>query len=174
MKKICLTMVSSLLIMIAVSLSALAAPAGYKPERYTSVNESSDLLDKQVLSSIGYGIGERRGNFLSGADLIITNKGGGKIRALAIGHTDTAVDEAYITVYLDRWNASSSKWVQVTSYSKEYTSKNYPDGVEDPTMDIVFTNQKKGYYYRLRGVFAAYLDGKHEGFSATTDGVMVD
>ena len=84
------------------------------------------------------------------------------------------VDEVYITIYLDRWDADAERWRQVTYYDAEFYAKDYPDGLTDPTVDITFLNQKKGYDYRLRGVFAAVHNGLFEGFSPVTAGIRIE
>ena len=56
----------------------------------------------------------------------------------------------------------------------EFYAKDYPDGLTDPTVDITFLNQKKGYDYRLRGVFAAVHNGLFEGFSPVTAGIRIE
>lgn len=74
---------------------------------------------------------------------------------------------------MDRWDADADRWRQVAYYDAEFYAKDYPDGLTDPTLNITFKNQQKGYYYRLRGVFGAIHDGKFEGFSPVTDGILI-
>ena len=49
-----------------------------------------------------------------------------------------------------------------------------PDGIEDPSISVTFTNQKRGYYYRIRGAFSAGDDDWYEGFGPTTDGIWIE
>ena len=115
-----------------------------------------------------------RGDFFIGADLIIKDNGNGDVGVFAKAYMSIPVDEVYITIYLDRWDADAERWRQVTYYDAEFYAKDYPDGLTDPTVDITFLNQKKGYDYRLRGVFAAVHNGLFEGFSPVTAGIRIE
>ena len=84
------------------------------------------------------------------------------------------IEEAYITVYLDQWDAVDERWRQVNYYEAEFYAKDYPDGLSMPTVDITFTNQPRGCYYRLRGSFSVMYNGEYEGFSPVTDGILLD
>ena len=59
-------------------------------------------------------------------------------------------------------------------YDAEFYAKDYPEGLNRPSLNVTFKNQDKGYYYRLRGVFAAVYQGNFEGFSPVTDGIWID
>ena len=98
----------------------------------------------------------------------------GDIGVVAIGYLAISVDEAYITIYLDRWDETSERWRQVKYYDAEYYAKDYPEGLDTPTVNITFKKQEKGYYYRLRGVFGAVYNGKFEGFSPVTAGILIE
>ena len=75
---------------------------------------------------------------------------------------------------MDRWDADTERWRQVTFYDAEFYASDYPDGLSDPSIDVTFKNQDKGYYYRIRGVLAAVLGGKFEGFSPVTAGILIE
>ena len=111
---------------------------------------------------------------LQSTDLIIKDNGNGDVGVFAKAYMSIPVDEVYITIYLDRWDADAERWRQVTYYDAEFYAKDYPDGLTDPTVDITFLNQKKGYDYRLRGVFAAVHNGLFEGFSPVTAGIRIE
>ena len=83
-------------------------------------------------------------------------------------------DRLYVSLYLDRYDESLKKWKQVDYADFEYTAEEYPDGVEDPAIDITFLNQKKGYYYRIRGGFTASDGEKVEGFGPRTEGIWIE
>jgi hypothetical protein len=165
-------LLSIIIVSSLLCLNAFAMP--YNPANYTSVDEESELLPKSAKNAIAHESAIRRGDFFSAADLIITNKGNGDIGGLAKAYMDHAVDEVYITIYLDRWDAEAERWRQVTYYDAEFYAKDYPDGLDDPEVSIVFKGQEKGYYYRLRGVFSAVYNGKFEGFSPVTAGILID
>ena len=152
--------------------SVFAAP--FNPAQYTSVEIQSDLLPPHAKQNRVRETARARGNFFSAADLIISNEGNGDIGAFAKAYMDIPVDEVYITIYLDRWNEVTERWKQVTFYDAEFYAADYPDGLVNPSVDIVFKNQTKGYYYRMRGVFAAVYNDKFEGFSPTTAGILIE
>ena len=83
------------------------------------------------------------------------------------------VDEVYVTVYLDRLEADN-KWKQVKLYDIEFHSEDYPEGLTEPGFDFVISDQPSGHTYRLRGTFAAFLDGAMEGFGPVTDGILIE
>ena len=172
MKRLIYTSIATMMILITISLNVFAMP--YNPNDYTSVNEVSALLPSGVKQSKVSKGTVTRGNFFMGADLVVKNNGDGTVGALAIAYTSTPVDEAYISVYLDQWDETTERWRQVDYYEAEFYSKDYPEGLETPTIDISFINQPRGYYYRLRGVFGVVYNGAFEAFSPTTDGVLLD
>lgn len=47
------------------------------------------------------------------ADLIIKDNGNGDVGAFAKAFMAVPVDEVYITVYLDQWDADAERWRQV-------------------------------------------------------------
>ena len=65
----------------------------------------------------------------------------------------------------------STHHIGVGSFS---TLEEYPDGIEDPIIHVTFENQKRGYYYRIRGAFSAGDDDWYEGFGPTTDGIWIE
>lgn len=166
----------SAILSIAISLSLLVMSAyanPYNPNDYTSSNVPSELLLQTTKKSKVSEHAKRRGDFFMGADLAISDEGNGDIGVVAIGYLAVPVDEAYITVYLDRWDAAADRWRQVTYYDAEFLPKDYPDGMDTPTVNITFKDQPKGYYYRARGVFAAVYNDQFEGFSPVTDGILI-
>lgn len=172
MKRFFMTSVASAMIAIFITLNTFAMPLN--PSDYTSVNEVSVLLEQGVRQSKVTERAKARGDFFYSADLVIKNNGKGEVGVLAIAFTRFPVDEAYITVYLDRLDESTGRWRQVNSYEEEFLAADYPDGLSTPTVDISFVNNETGYYYRLRSVFAVIYQGKMEAFSPTTDGILID
>lgn len=133
----------------------------------------SELLPKNIKSDIATEQSVKRGEFFARADLIITDEGDGNIGAFAVAYMDHAVDEVYITIYLDRWNEEEERWEMVTYYDAEFYAEDYPEGLTDPTVDITFLNQERDNYYRLRGAFSAVDGYDYEGFSPTTSGLWI-
>lgn len=138
------------------------------------IEEEPELLPPGVNQSLAREVASKRGEFFASADVLIEDKGDGNIRALAVGYTRVPVDEAYITVKLERWDEEASRWRTVQSYDKDFLAEDYPDGVKTPTVDITFTNQERGYYYRVEGMLSVVKDNQFEGFSPVTAGILVE
>ena len=153
-KKGIVLFISSMVISIVMAINIYAV--SFNPNEYTSVDLESRLLAPTVKQSMVSETAKLRGDFFMKADLIIKDNGNGDIGAFAKAFMAVPVDEVYITVYLDRWDADTERWRQ------------------DPSIDVTFKNQDKGYYYRIRGVLAAVLGGKFEGFSPVTAGILIE
>ena len=142
-------------VLVAVNVFVSTAFAAIPTSYYTSVDQESALCEKGVTFSTGTERNvARRGDFFLSADVSIRDEGNGNIGATA---------HAYL-----------KKWKQVDYADFEYTAEEYPDGVDDPAIDITFLNQKKGYYYRIRGGFTASDGEKVEGFGPRTDGIWIE
>lgn len=145
------------------------------PLYYTSVDQESNLCDKSVSYSKGTEKSyARRGNFFISADVVIKDAGNGDIDASAYAYLAKPVTDLYVSLYLDRYDEDLERWKQVDYVDFEYTLEEYPDGIEDPIINVTFKNQKKGYYYRIRGAFTASDGVKVEGFGPTTDGIWIE
>lgn len=172
MKKTWIGFISVLMALVMLSTNAFAMP--YNPDNYTSVDLTSELLPPMIKISAVKESAKLRGDFFISADLIIKDNGSGDVGVFAKAYMGVPVDEVYITVYLDRWDESADRWRQVTYYDAEFYAEDYPDGLSDPSIDVTFKKQEKGYYYRARGVFAAVRDGEFEGFSPVTAGILIE
>lgn len=172
MKKIARLVIGVLAAVNVCMTTAFAAvPAGY----YTSVDQESVLCAKNVTFSTGTERNvARRGNFFLSADVSIRDDGNGNIGATAHAYLNKPVKELYVSLYLDRYDEELERWKQVDHVDFEYTPEEYPDGVDDPAIDITFLNQKKGYYYRIRGGFTASDGEKVEGFGPKTEGIWIE
>ena len=71
------------------------------------------------------------------------NNGGGDIGVFAKAYMSVPVDEVYITIYLDRWDEGTERWRQVSYYDAEFYAKDYPNGLSEPDVDIIFKNQER-------------------------------
>lgn len=165
-------LISTLIMSLAIFFDVCAM--SFNPNDHTSVDLQSELLPSTVKSATAYESAKRRGDFFMRADLIIKDDGNGDIGAFAKAYMAVPVEEVYITIYLDRWDEEADRWRQVSYYDYEFYANDYPDGLIDPSIDITFKKQTKGYYYRIRGVFAAVNDGDFEGFSPVTDGILIN
>lgn len=172
MRKILKCISAGILISSMIFSNVYAVP--YETNNYTSVDEPSELLSKEINRDEAVETSVRKGDFFAQAELVITDEGNGDIGALAIAYFDHSVDEVYITIYLDRWNESTEKWQQVAYYDAEFYEEDYPDGLTNPDVNITFLDNEKGYYYRLRSVFSAIDGDDYEGFSPTTSGIWIE
>lgn len=170
MKKIGRIITVAMLLMCLFVMNIYAGP--YPAD--TSVDETSTLLPKEVKRNAVTEKSTRRGDFFIQADLVITDQGNGNIGAMGKAYMAHAVDEVYISIYLDRWNDEEERWEQVTYYDAEFYAEDYPEGLTDPTVDITFLDQERDCYYRLRGSFSATYEYEFEGFSPTTAGIWID
>lgn len=107
-------------------------------------------------------------------DVAITDKGNGDIGVTAHTYLRKPVKELYISLYLDRYNKEKDIWQQVDYRDYEFTLEEYPEGIDNPSVSVVFENQKKGYYYRVRGAFSAGDDDWYEGLGPTTEGIWIE
>ena len=172
MKTLVRISIVSIVLSFSMIVNSFAVP--YNFNQYTSVTEESDLLPPGVKQSKATESAVARGDFFIRADLTIKNNGDGTIGALAVALTRFPVDEAYITIYLDRWDEESERWRQVKYHEEEFYAEEGTEGLEMPTVDISFIDQPRGYYYRLRGSFSVVYKGNFEGFSPVTDGILLD
>lgn len=171
MKRILKIMICVMLINAILCMNSFAA--SYNPNNYTSVDEPSELLPPGVKSARTTEYAKRRGDFFSAADLVISDEGNGDVGAFAKAYMNYDVQAVYITIYLDRLDKEANTWRQVDYYDAEFYAEDYPDGLSDPTVDYVFENQKKGYHYRLRATFSAFDGQTFEGFTPTTNGILI-
>lgn len=175
MKKIIKRLVLLIAALMMAMISTLNVLAfSFNPDNYTSVNETSEVLPPNVREDHVTERAKKRGDFFSQADLEIRDLGGGVVKGSAFGYTRYPVDEAYITVYLDKFDAGANRWRQMGSYEAEFKAADYPQGLYTPAVTVTFKDNEIGQKYRLRGVFAAIYQGEFEGFSPTTNGIILE
>lgn len=115
----------------------------------------------------------RRNEVLSTAIAQITNEGKGKIGILLTTLAHVNVDKIRQEAFLDKYDPEAEDWVNVGSYNFVATKDEYPDGFSYLQSSITVKNQPAGYYYRVRGLHAVWLDGEMDGFSTRTNGVLI-
>ena len=93
MRRLFKVLISTILVMNMVVMTAMAAP--YNPDKFTSVNIESELLAPQIRSSRVTELPKPRGVFFSAADLIISDEGNGDVGVFAKAYMEVPVDEAY-------------------------------------------------------------------------------
>lgn len=160
---------------IALSLNSVALAANFDPLEYSSIEEESDILPEGALESVDYVRIPRRGVFFAAADLKIANYDG-DIGVAGHAYMSEAVDEIYMTIYLDRYvvdEDGEADWVYVDMFEFEFYAEDYPDGLSSESVEFTLTGYPTNEYYRLRGAYAAVKDGVIEGFGPITDGVLI-
>ena len=100
--------------LVIVNVFVATAFAGIPlPEAYTSIDQKSNLCDKNVHYSIDTAQSyARRGRFFASADVAIRDEGNGDIGVSAHANLREPVKEMYISLYLDRYNQEKDAWQQ--------------------------------------------------------------
>ena len=164
------------LVCCSLMLSMVCFPAYAGPKKgYVgpNVNVESERLPANIKRAIDFVTATVRGAFFSAADLQITNENG-EIGVSAHAYMSTAIDELYMTIYVDRWIEKEHRWAQVAYYDFEFYAEDYPNGLTSETVEFIIDNQPKNNQYRLRGSYMAIKDGAMEGFGPVTDGVLIE
>lgn len=138
---------------------------------YSSINVESNLLTPSTEQSVDVVTKTPRGIFFSAADLKISNEDG-EIGVVGHAYMSEAVDELYMTIYLDRW-VDDDHWEQVDEFEFEFYGEDYPDGLTSELVAFTLTGYPTGHYYRLRGTYAAVKGTVMEGFGPVTDGILI-
>ena len=123
MKRVIRLVISCLVLINVFMVTAFASIPS--PEVYTSVNQQSDLCNKNVKYSIGKAQSyARRGTFFDSVDVAITDKGNGDIGVTAHTYLRKPVKELYISLYLDRYNKEKDMATRLTVIY-EFTLEEY-------------------------------------------------
>lgn len=174
MRKI-LSSIAILLIMV-MSLNSVVFASDFNPSEFTSITVESNLLPREVRESTDFMRTMRRGVFFAAADLKIANNDG-DIDVAGHAYMSEAVDEIYMTIYLDRQVIDEDgdvSWENVDIFEFEFYAEDYPEGeLTSESVEFTLTGYPKNEYYRLRGSYAAVKDGLLEGFGPVTDGVYI-
>lgn len=114
-----------------------------------------------------------RGSIIAAANLSISNEGKGVIGIYAQTLAYIPVDKCRMRIYLDRWYEDKQRWAMEDYWDITFVKEETGEELVAPTVSFDVTNQPSGYYYRLRGLHAVWLNGETEGFSTETDGVYI-
>ena len=129
------------------------------------------LTDSKVGNSIEK---QPRGNYISTAQLRISNPGNGEIGVLVktIAHQD--VDQTEFHVFLDRWIESEKRWANITGYDFVYNKENCPgEDLSEKSLSFNIKGQPTDCYYRLRGVHIVTVDESSEILTTETEGILI-
>lgn len=147
-------------------------------ERYTLTDGEqveSILLPQTVKTSSGKEIVTERSKALATALCNIINKENGVLGVYAETAMFIPVDWAALTIYLERLNEDTNKWITVETFEKEFTPADREDGeLTSVELSIDVGTQPAGYYYRLRCIHELeYDNGWYEAKSTKTEGVLL-
>lgn len=133
----------------------------------------SILLPENVHYSVGYG-NISRGDYLSSSMLNITNEGYGSIGIYASTACHVPVKKIRMTVYLDRWDENSEKWIQVDYYNFIYEDKKEEKNLTAVSEAFSVIALPTGCYYRLRSFNCVWpFSGGSEMQGPMTDGILI-
>lgn len=173
MKKITIRLLS--LILMISSLLTVTSFAAVPNHRDAHIPPSNTKLlpEDQPYSRITRQTLER-GRLLSSCFMSISNVGYGKIGILSDTRAHVDVDAMYVTIYLDRYDEESGKWLNQKVYSYEFTPEDTTDGkLHARLISFEVTDQPSGYYYRLWGYHEVEKGGEWETLRGSTDGVLI-
>ncbi len=156
------------------SMVALATPK----ERYALTDSElveSILLPQTVKASSGKELVTERSKALATALCNILNKENGVLGVYAETAMFIPVDWAALTIYLERLNEETNKWITVETFEKEFTPADAEDGeLTHVILSIDVGTQPAGHYYRLRCIHELeYDNGWYEAKSTKTEGVLL-
>jgi len=142
--------------------------------RFPCVTPDSVLLPPgQAKSDVWY-YPKQRGDYIAGANLSISDEGNGTIGIFAQTLTHYPIDKCRMRVYLDRWYENKNAWENLDYWDITFLKENEESGVLTmPTIYFHAYDLPTGYYYRLRGLHAIWVNGTTEGFSTQTDGIKL-
>ncbi len=160
-----------LLWMIMLVTAVPAYASSFKLQQYVPIEVHSELLPSTIQKSTDLVQKTPRGVFFSAAELQIINEDG-EIGVLGSAYMSEAIDELYMTIYLDRMT-DEGRWEQVDYFEFEFYAEDYPDGLTSEFVSFTLTGYPTGHYYRLRGTYAAVKGTVMEGFGPVTDGILI-
>lgn len=119
--------------------------------------------------------GAERSTAMGAAISSIRNGGKGVIEIWAETDMYKPVDWACLTVYLEQWDEASESWQIVDEYEKEFLPEDEEDGeLTSAVLDLSFTGQPMGYYYRARVMHELEFDVSWYEIRVTkTEGILM-
>ena len=103
-------------------------------------------------------------------------EGKGVIKIWAETNMYKPVDWACLTVYLEQWDEEERSWEIVGEYEREFLPEDEEDGeLTSAVLDLAFTGQPMGYYYRARVMHELEFDGDWYEIRVTkTEGILME
>lgn len=165
-------------ILVFCQMMALSNIAFAKTVNY---HENSKLLDIASLKEtynkkISKVIASPRGRLISSSGLQISDEGSGILGVYAETLCHTGMQEIFMTIYLDIWNAKYQDWEMVDYYEYKWLASEHPDE-ELAAVSVSFdlTGLSRNREYRLRGYHGAVgFDNGIEMMSTETHGISLN
>lgn len=141
--------------------------------RTAFIGKESILLPEGVTESSDFSGSMERGRYISSSAVGISNEGYGKIGIYADTLAHTNVKKIQMNIYLDQWDESKQKWIEVKTYKYVYTPSE-GETLHAASEAFTVTDQPVGYHYRLRGLHGVWaFTGEVETHSSITEGVLI-
>lgn len=137
---------------------------------------ASELLPRTIREARDIVQGDTRSTAMGAAISSIRDGGQGVIKIWAETNMFKPVDWACLTVYLEQWDEEHRAWKIVEEYEKEFLPEDEEDGIlNSAVLDLSFSNQPLGYYYRARVLHELEFDGDWYEIRVTkTDGILME
>ncbi len=137
------------------------------------VTRKNVLLTGGKKYSLGMAYGETRGSIISQATVGITDLGEGEIEILVETLAQKKSDEIRHVAILEVQESDDS-WTEVARYEFDAVKENYPDqDLSGLTNQFRVKTLEINRYYRVRGIHYVWIDGKSQGFSTQTEGLLI-
>ncbi len=148
--------------------------AKYNEAKNTYVD--SGLLPKTEQEAHDISQGTNKSTAMGTAISSIRNGGKGVIKIWAETNMYKPVDWACLTVYLEQWDEEERSWEIVGEYEREFLPEDEEDGeLTSAVLDLAFTGQPMGYYYRARVMHELEFDGDWYEIRVTkTEGILME
>lgn len=156
-------------------LCAFPVEASNMGQRVTmeKVNRRNSFLTGRERYSLGVAYGETRGSIISQATVGITDKGAGEIEILIETLAQKKSDEIRHIAILELLEPDDS-WTEISRYEFDALKENYPDeDLSGLTNEFRVKKLEVDRYYRIRGIHFVWIDGKSQGFSTSTDALLI-
>ena len=144
--------------------------AGLKDVRNSLLNTytQSRLLADTCVSDGDITPNSARGRVFSAGMLELVNKQDGTLHISVDTFAHSVVDDIYQSVFLDMWDESKEKWVQVGHWEFEKTIKE-----DENHVGFTVSGCEVNRYYRARAIHLVQWGDDAEGKSTQTDGVLL-
>lgn len=141
-------------------------------EELSDPNRESVLLTDGETTDTATTQDTARGQVLASGILQITNNADGTLYVSVDTYSYKVVDKIYQTVFLDKWNESEERWVQVGYWDFERSLEEEED-LSYYHVGFTVTGCELNCYYRARALHFVQWGDDMEGKSTQTNGVLL-